>query len=247
MKRWQLVGLTLVVYALGLVATAPATLIDTVLRQSSEGRLRLAEARGLLWSGTGQIEIRDANYRNGFAKNIVWRLLPAHLLRGKLLYEVGLDQPLKRFRVAISPSRIEVENADVNLPAAALGLAVPKLAPLELTGDMTLHVARLAIARGMIQGNATLQWRAAGSSFAPVSPLGDYEIRFEGKGATAHMSLRTLQGPLRLDGQGSWTGGRNPVFLGTARVPPQYQQQLAPLLRLIAVERSDGSFTLQLK
>jgi len=30
-----------------------------------------------------------------------------------------------------------------------------------------------------------------------------------------------------------------------ARVPPQ--QQLAPLLRLIAVERRDGSFWLQLK
>jgi len=32
--------------------------------------------------------------------------------------------------------------------------------------------------------------------------------------------------------------------LAIARVPPQ---QLAPLLRLIAVERGDGSFWLQLK
>jgi len=32
-----------------------------------------------------------------------------------------------------------------------------------------------------------------------------------------------------------------------ARVRPQHQQQLVPLLRLIAVERGDGSFELQLK
>lgn len=247
MTRWRLIALTLGAYALGLVATAPATLIDTALRQASESRLRLAEARGLLWSGTGQIEIRDASHRSGFAKSVAWRVLPSHLLRGKLLYEVGLDQSVKRFSVTISPSRIEVEDADVNLPAAALGLAVPKLAPLELTGDVMIHVARLAIARGTVQGNATLQWRAAGSAFAPVSPLGNYEIRFEATGSAAHASLLTLQGPLQLDGQGSWTSGRNPVFLGTARIPPQHQQQLAPFLRLIAVERGDGSFALQLK
>jgi len=246
-SRWQLIGLTLGAYALGLVATAPATLIDTHLRQASDSRMRLAEARGLLWSGTGQIEIRDANHRTGFARSVAWRVLPVHLLRGKLLYEVALDQDVKRFPVTISLSGINVADADINLPAGALGLAVPKLAPLELTGDVILHVARLAIARGMVQGNATLQWRAAGSAFAPVSPLGDYELRFEGNGSAVRASLRTLQGPLQLDGEGSWTRGHNPVFLGTARIPPQHQQQLAPLLRLIAIERGDGSFVLQLK
>jgi len=45
----------------------------------------------------------------------------------------------------------------------------------------------------------------------------------------------------------SWTHGDSPAFLAMARVPPQHQQQLAPLLRLIAVERGDGSFELQLK
>jgi len=246
-RRWQLIGFGLGAYALGLIATAPATLIDARLERASEGRLRLAEARGTLWSGTGQIEIRDANRRSGIAKNIAWRVLPAYLLRGKLQYEVALDHAIKHFPVTISLSRIEVADADINLPAAALGLGVPKLVPLGLTGDILLHVARLASGRSAIQGNATLQWRAAGSAFTPVSPLGDYELRFEGDGSAVHVSLRTLQGPLQLDGQGSWTSGRNLVFQGTARIPPQHQQQLAPLLRLIAIERGEGSFELQLK
>ena len=150
--------------------------------------------------------------------------------------------PLWRFA-----SRIEVAEADINLPAEALGLGVAKLAPLGLTGDMLLHVARLAFRRGSVQGNATLQWRGAGSAFTRISPLGDYELRLEGDGAAVQASLRTLQGPLQLDGQGSWASGRNPVFQGNARVPPQQLQQLAPLLRMIAIERGEGRFELQLK
>ncbi len=247
MSRWRLIGLGLAAYALALIGTAPATLIDSRLEQASGGGLRLAEASGTLWSGMGQIEIRDANRHSGIAKSIAWRIRPAYLLRGKLTYEVALDHAVEHFPVTISLSRIEVADADINLPAAALGLGVPKLAPLGLTGDMLLHIARLAFERGSVQGNATVQWHGAGSAFTRVSPLGDYELRLEGDGSAVRASLRTLHGPLQVDGQGSWTSGRNPVFQGTARVPQQHQQQLAPLLRLIAIERSEGSFELQLK
>jgi general secretion pathway protein N len=170
------------------------------------------------------------------------------LLRGRVVCEVGLGETARRFPVTLSPSRIELANADISLPAAVLGLGEPRLAPLGLTGDVLIHVASLSIARDGMAGNATLHWRAAGSSLTPVSPLGEYELRLVGEGMTINLVLRTLkEGPLRLDGKGSWTRGDNPAFLATARVAPQHQQQLAPLLRLIAVERSEGSFELQLK
>ena len=247
MSRWPLIALGIGAYAFALIAAAPATLIDAQLEQASAGSLRLAEASGTLWSGAGQIEILDANRRSGIAKSIAWRIRPAYLLRGKLLYEVTLDQALRSFPVTISPARIEVADADINLPAAALGLGVPKLAALGLTGDMLLRVTRLALGRGSIQGNATLQWHGAGSAYTRISPLGDYELRLEGSGAGAKALLRTLQGPLQLEGQGSWTNGSRPAFQGSARVPPQQMQQLAPLLRMFAQERGEGSFDLVLK
>ncbi|MEK6212286.1 MAG: type II secretion system protein N [Pseudomonadota bacterium] len=246
MKRRHLIAIGLFVYAVAVIATAPATLVDAGLQRASHGRLRLAEAQGRLWSGSGQIEFRDSGGRIGVAKNLAWRFLPESLLRGRLVCEVGLDQSAKRFPVTISLSRIEIANAEISLPAAVLGLGVPKLAPLGLTGDVLLRVASLSIERKEMQGNATLQWRDAGSVLTPISPLGDYELRLDGEGATVHAYLRTIQGPLRLDGKGSWTHGDSPAFLAMARVPPQHQQQLAPLLRLIAVQRSEGSFELQL-
>jgi general secretion pathway protein N len=121
---------------------------------------------------------------------------------------------------------------------------MPKLAPFRLTGDVQVRISRLSFERGRIDGDATLQWRAAGSALTPVSPLGDYEVQFKAAGPSVHAALRTLEGPLQLDGDGTWSNGGPPSYVATARVPAQHQEQLAPLLRLIAVERGAGSFEL---
>jgi general secretion pathway protein N len=242
-----MIAVGLVAWIVALIATAPATMADAILDRASQGKLRLAEAQGSLWSGTGQIEIRDASGRTGVARELVWRVMPLSLLRGHLVCEVALGYDAKRFPVTISWSRIELQNADLTVPVSVLGLGVPKLAPLGLTGDVLIHVGTLALARETMDGNATLQWRAAGSSLTPVSPLGDYELRLDGDGRMIHAYLRTIEGPLRLDGKGSWRRGDNPAFQATATVPSEHVKQLAPLLRLIAVERGAGRFELQLK
>lgn len=247
MKRWTLLAIGLGAYIIALIATAPATLLDAGLQGATEGRLRLAEARGTLWSGSGQIEAGGAGARTGLTKRLAWHLRPGALLRARLAYEVELEAGSRSFPVTIFWSRIELENADIRLPAAALGLGVPKLAALELTGEVNLHVSSLSIGRSATRGNAVLQWLAAGSALSPVSPLGDYELRLEGDGPAIRGTLRTLEGPLQLDGQGSWASGRRPVFLATAHTPPRLQQELGPFLRLIAVERGAGRFELQLK
>lgn len=261
--RRSLIAGGLAAYALGLMVTAPASLLDAALYQASDGRLRLAEARGSLWSGAGQIEIRHVGRselgrpigspvgspvgRTGIAKNLAWRLLPAYLLRGQLRTEIRLDQREQPFIVTVSLSGMAIDDADIDLPARALILGVPKLAALGLTGDVNLRVPHLAVGNKSMQGQATLEWREAGSALTRVSPLGDYALRLEAAGTALSASLRTLKGPLQLDGQGSWKYGDNPAFQATARIPPQHVAQLAPLLRLIAVERGDGSFLLQLK
>lgn len=246
MKRWNMLAIGAGVYALALIAAAPATLVDAGLQRASNGRLRLAEARGTLWSGAGQLEIRDAGGQFGFANPLAWRLRPGTSFRAPLACEIALGSGARPFPLTIFWSRIELANADIRLPAAALGLGVPKLAVLELTGEVNLHVVSFSLERRAARGSATLQWLGAGSALSPVSPLGDYELRLEGSGPVVRATLHTLQGPLKLDGQGSWASGRRPVFLATAHLPPQFQQRLEPFLRLIAVERGDGSYKLQL-
>src|SRR3954466_10156312 len=246
MNKWLALAIGLGVYAIALVVTAPATLLDGTLARATQGRLRLAQADGTVWSGTGQIEIRDASGRSGVAKNVAWRVMPRSAWRGRLVCEVELDQPGKAFPVEVSFSTIEVSNAEINVPATVLGFGVPKLGPLGLTGDVLIRIANLSLKRDAMNGTATLQWLAAGSSLTTVAPLGDYELKVDGEGATLHAYLRTLEGPLWLDGQGAWKQGTNPAFLANARIDAPYQQHVAPLLRLIAVERGEGRFELQL-
>jgi general secretion pathway protein N len=235
-----------VAFVAALAAFAPATLIDARLEKASDGRLRLVEARGSLWSGAGWIEIRDAQGRAGIAKRLAWRVLPESLLRGRLVAEVELDDAAKPFPVSLSFSRLEIADAGITLPAAALGLGVPRLAPFRLTGELRVGIAHLALERGRLDADATLQWRAAGSALTPVSPLGEYEVRFKASGATMQAVLGTLEGPLQLQGTGTWSNRAAPSFLVTARIPAPQQELLAPLFRLIAVERGAGTFELQL-
>ena len=242
--RWAALAFGLGVFAVALVALAPATLIDARLARASEGRLRLAEAQGSLWSGAGWIEIRDAEGRAGVARRLAWRVLPGSLLRGRLLAEVKLDQAARPFPVTISLSRIEIADAGISVPAAVLGLGMPRIAPLRLTGDVLVDIPRLSVERGRMEGEATLKWRTAGSALTPISPLGDYEVRFKAVGPAVHAALRTLEGPLQLEGKGTWSNGAAPSFLITARVPAQHREQLAPLLGLIAVQRGAGRFEL---
>ena len=241
--RWVALAVS---FVLALAALAPATLLDARLERASGGRLRLAEAQGSVWSGTGSIEMRDADGRSGVSKRLAWRVLPESLLRGSLQVEIELEQDGKPFRLAFSPSRIDIADAAISLPAAAFALGVPRLAQLRLTGDVRVSIPRLSLERGRIDGYGTLQWRAAGSALTPVSPLGAYEVQFKTVGPAMHAALRTLEGPLQLEGKGSWSSGGPPSFSATARLPPQIQEQLAPLFRLFAAERGAGTFELRL-
>ncbi|MCK9285103.1 MAG: type II secretion system protein N [Rhodocyclaceae bacterium] len=245
--QWRLFVVGIGVYAVALAATVPATLADGLVREASGGRLRLAAVQGTLWSGAGQIELRTEGEDSGLTKRLTWHLQPKSWLHATLTYAVVTDQEPRPITVTISWSRIQFENIDISMPAWALGIAVPRLSSLELTGEIQLRANSLSFGRNDTQGSATLQWQVAGSTLTPVSPLGSYELRLVGEGPSVHAALNTLQGPLQLDGQGSWGNDRKPVFIASARMPPQFRQQLAPFLRMIAIERDDGSFALQIK
>ncbi len=244
MKRRTLLAAGLAIYAVGVLALAPASLLDGGLARVSEGRLRLVDAQGTLWSGSAGIELRDAAGRSGVAKSLAWRLRPESLLRGHLSGDIWLDQAAP-FPMILTPSGVEIADADIHLPATALGLGVPQLAPLGLSGDLKLHISALAIEGRQARGRISARLIDAGSTFTPVSPLGDYALELEGKGTEIQALLHTLKGPLQIDGSGSWVIGQAPDFLAIAQLPPQHAEQLEPLLRLIAVERGAGRYELK--
>jgi general secretion pathway protein N len=234
----------LLAYLCGLAAFAPAAMIDAGLSRASEGRLRLVDARGKVWSGTGRFVFTDPSLQTGVELDLAWSCAPQSLLRGRFACDVEPRRSDGRFPVVVSWSRIELSHADILLPASVLGIVLPKLAALRLTGDVRLRIESLAIGNHGTQVKALMQWLNAGSELTLVSPLGEYELQVEKDNDVTRALLRTLQGPLSLEGGGPGAGG-GPGFNLRASLGEPFRQELSPLLRLIAVEREAGTFELQ--
>lgn len=149
--------------------------------------------------------------------------------------------------VSASPRRLELANAELRLPSAVLGIASSQVAPLLLTGELTMRVPRIAIKSDGVNGDAVLRWSGAGSTLVPFVHFGDYELRADTTGEGARARLRTIDGPLTLTGEGTWAPHEPVRMRVRARVAESHYEKLAPLLRLIALERRDGVFELALR
>jgi general secretion pathway protein N len=79
--------------AIALAITATATLLDARLAEQSGGRLRMADAEGTLWNGSGELLLLPGGTR----RKIVWHIDAWPLLRGEirgtLAQEPGAQQP----------------------------------------------------------------------------------------------------------------------------------------------------------
>lgn len=242
MKTWAWLACTAGLYAIALAALAPARLLDSRLDAASDGRLRLVSTEGTLWSGRATAELRDDAGRRRWAAPLGWRLRPAGLLAGRLDYRLDTAPGASLASLSLSRSRIEMLGLDLALPANALAAALPGLAPWGIDGEVRVVADRFGFGPAHASGGLSLQWLSAGSSLSPVVPLGDYVLDAEARDAGWQARLHTLAGPLQLSGQGGWRPAEAPVFEARARLPPDRQAELAPFLRLVAVERGDGSF-----
>lgn len=240
-----------------LLVKAPATLLDAGLDSVTAGRLRLVTAEGTLWSGQGRLEIRDAASAAVFSSPVTWSLQKSQLLLARVSVNFSIAEQVLPSTATVKLSSLkfidlEFTHLEFGLPAAAVAQVMAQLLPATkgygVGGMLSVLADALTFSRTATTGSIVLQWQDASSILAPVSPLGSYELRLDGSPAPAQFSvaLQTLHGPLQLDGGGRVGASQQAALSVTARLPPAEYVEMAPLLQLIAVESSDGSFLLQL-
>lgn len=247
MTRVQGWGVGLVAFCAALILLLPAAVLDAGLKRASDGKLRLVESSGTLWSGRGQIELRDDNGMTGVAQAAAWHCSRWSVLALHLKCDMSLERSPQRFPITVSLFGLRVQRADISMPAAVLGLGVPSLAPLGLGGDVAIHIDDATLRNQTFDGRVVVQWRGARSKLTPVAPLGNFELTLDGHNGAPRAVLRTLQGPLQIDGKDVVANDGSRMFRATLLVPPPLRAQLVPLLRLIAVERSPGAFEFEVK
>jgi general secretion pathway protein N len=187
--------------AITLLIIAPAALLDARINALSDGRVRIANAAGTLWHGSGELVLLPAGTRQPF----FWRLEAWPLLRGETRAMIALDADAARSAtLAYGRDRLDVRDLDVSLPAQSVLLAAAPKTPLRVGGSLALHVERLVQLPDVLDAQLSAEWRdgsVPGSpADAPIS-LGDVRIALNGRGAEINGPLRNSGGDVEIDGQ----------------------------------------------
>ncbi len=240
--RWSLAGVVLGT-ALGLLGFAPASWMAALLAHASGSRLQLAQPRGTVWSGdarlvlSGGVASRDALMLPG---RVDWSLYPRGLaLELRLRAECCTTEALVlSARARWGGWSLAIADSTSQWAAAVLaGLGAP-WNTLQPQGRLVLATQGLSVewldGRSSVFGRASLDAMELSSRLSTLRPIGSYRLRLIGNGLSAppQLQLETLQGSLKLSGQGQWSGARW-NFRGLASAAAEHELVLENLLNIV--------------
>jgi general secretion pathway protein N len=241
---WSLAGMASI--ALTALAFFPATWLASLLEMQTAGRLTLGDAQGTLWRGSAFIGAAPGGNEPVsplLPGRFVWRLSPAVLLGrvdAELENAAALSQPVN---VTGSWHLWQVSPAAITLPAERLSALGAPLNTIQPTGQMRLswQLLQLKQQKGNIEvsGSMNLEMNDITSRLSPIKPLGSYDLAFDWQELQADVMLKTVKGPLLLNGSGKISNGRL-KFSGKAEAEAGQEEKLANLLNLLGQRRMQG-------
>jgi len=243
MFRWILFALAGLVTAIATtVATAPARFLDLALDRATLGRVRLAEADGTIWQGSGRLVFADVGAQDGqrlstqgvaVPGRIGWAVRPWPLFAGLVDAAISVDGMAQPVRLQGSFAEMRVGPGALSLPSVELSRLGSPWNSIRPAGALAVRWEAMTIRGGQLQGKATIELRNAASAMTPVRPLGSYRVDIDGQGSRADVALQTLSGPLRLTGKGTWDARAGLRFEADASADPAEAERLQSFLGLV--------------
>jgi len=236
---WAIAGLLLGI-ALTVLLHAPAHWLAAAIARISADHVQLQQTRGTLWQGSAQLQLTGGSAsrdRASLPTRLHWKLkLRGHRLHLQLQTDCCTPAPL-HLRAAFGwrQLRLDVADGQSHWPAALLaGLGTP-WNTIRPQGRLQLATRSLALqwadGRMRFDGQVQLDAQAVSSRLSTLRPMGSYRLQLDGGNAPS-LQLSTLEGALRLSGQGHWVGQRL-RFTGEASAAPEREAALANLLNII--------------
>ncbi|WP_300658899.1 type II secretion system protein N [Hydrogenophaga sp.] len=226
---------------------APARWLAQAINSATAGQLQLVNARGTVWHGQADVLLtggEGSQTRASLPQGVQWRLSPTlsggwPAMAMQLTAPCCTPQPMA-MTLKPHPGGVELRLAAVSSrwPAQLLmGLGTP-WNTLRIDGVLSLQTEGLSLrwagGRGSLQGALALEAQDLSSRLSTLRPLGSYrmDLSTDAEGRNTALVLRTLNGRLRLQGEGQWVGGRL-RFSGVAEAAPDSEAALANLLNII--------------
>lgn len=224
-------------YLLGLLVFLPASFVNRFLWQQTKGYLSLSETGGTLWSGQGKLTF-GVNHAAQPLGNISWKISPAHLLLATLKVSIRqeLDGVQGKALLVASPQTLEMRQVDALIPAAVLSALSSSLTALDPDGKLRIRSDRFkqnqSQGGGNFEGAMVIDWERA--TLLQGREAGTYQIRIRGNGVSLDGELATREGPLIMDGKGSWRPGAPFKMDGHVRLSPTtHASRIMPLFRTL--------------
>ena len=241
---WLLAGISSI--AITIVIFFPASWVASMVEMQTGGRLTLGDAHGTLWRGSAFIG-GAASGKDPVTPllpgRFSWRLSPLILLGSvdaELENDAALAQPVS---VTGNWRQLRVSPGAIVLPAERLAALGAPLNTVQPSGRMRLSWESLQLTRQdgnvAMTGTMNLEMNDVGARLSPVKPLGSYDLVLDWHGSQAAVTLKTIKGPMMLDGSGMIDKGRL-HFSATAQAEAGQEQELANFLNLLGQHRRVG-------
>ncbi|HTM60979.1 MAG TPA: type II secretion system protein N [Burkholderiales bacterium] len=229
------VALLLTVVMLGTIAVrAPAAWLGDWLQAHT--KVRLLDARGTVWHGSALVGISDGRETTLIPGRIEWNVddIGPRRLAARVSHP-WLTMPLA---ISVDGNGMQVKQGNARLPAGVLAGAGAPFNTLRPGGVLELAWTDTEIRGTSLKGEVQVDWRDAQSALSTVVPLGTYRLTVRGTGGVPVIDLRTLAGPLQMQGKGTVEGSRI-RFNGIATAEPSMLGALNGLLGLLGMRSGD--------
>ena len=191
-----LVGFVLLLVAIA--AFAPASLIDRRLAATSSGKLRMSEAAGTVWNGTGILTDATGSWRVPVGWSVSVPAL-AHETLGITLLPVGGASP--RGRIDFATDAAALHDVVVELPATVLASALPTKGVIVLGGNLAFTASAFDWNGERGGGVLNVRWRDARLVAADtMADLGTVDVALEPQGNRLTGRIGNSGGDVRIDG-----------------------------------------------
>ncbi len=224
----------------------PASWITAMVEKQTAGRLTLGDAHGTLWRGSAFIG--GAASGNDPVSPLLpgrfsWRISPMVLLGSVDAELENADALSQTISVKGNWHQWQVSPGTILLPADRLAALGAPLNTVQPSGQMRLSWEALQLTQqnGTIEmaGTMNLKIDDLGSRLSPIKPLGSYDLALDWQGTRASAMLKTVAGPMLLNGSGRFANGRL-QFSGTAQAETGQEERLANFLNLLGQRRKEG-------
>lgn len=224
------------VYLATLAAMLPASWISRAVERASQDRLLVRAPAGTLWAGSARLYVRQRSGPPLELGQMRWETAWQGMLTAKLASHVTFGNAARPVRVELSPGGLSLQGLDVALPGRVLASFAPGLETFGPGGELRVRSESLRVEHDSILGVAEIEWRQVRLSRAPGLDLGSHVAKLRGAGSKVDIELGTLEGPLRLNGKGSWNRQAGLQMAGSAEHAAQAPPELLRFLHAVCTE-----------